>query len=244
MEKGLDFWNESLSHFIPYDIDNSTFVKDNEYFLNVIGNVAGMRLLDIGCGNGETSMHYAKNGALVTAIDFSSTAIENTKKNAEYHGVAIEAFVLDAMDINQLKHKFDIVVGKFILHHIEPFDEFVECLHSVIDTNGRGIFYENNARNKILMFFRNSLVGRFGVPKYGDNVEHPFEYREMKMVQNKFRILKLDYPQFRFFSLLAPYIFKDNPTSDRITRAMDRFVYTKLPFFNRYSYIQILEMLK
>ncbi len=244
MSDSVEFWNEAYIEYVPYKIPESDFAKRNEYFLNVIGDVRGKSILDVGCGNGELSVHFALNGAKVTSIDYSETAVQNTLTNAAFHGVEVSAMQLNAMEIYKLDQTFDLAVGIFILHHLEPFGEMVESLHKVIRQDGRGVFYENNSRNKILMFFRNTVVGRFGVPKYGDNTEYPFQYRELKMAESKFPNMRLTYPQFRFFSLLAPYIFKDNVTSDRITRAMDRFIYKYLPFLNRYSYIQILDMRK
>ncbi len=244
MNVDIEYWNDSLESFEPYDVDESPFEKDNEYFLKIIGDVNNKKLLDIGCGNGETSMYFARRGAIVTSIDMSETAVNNTLKNAELHKVKVNAFRLDALEINKISDKFDLIIGKFILHHIEPFVQFVENLYKIVDNNGRAVFYENNARNKILMFFRKTVVGRFGVPKYGDNQEYPFTYLEFKMIKNRFKTVKLYYPQFRFFSLLAPYIFKNNEKSNRITRKIDNFVYTKIPFFNRYSYIQIIDAYK
>ena len=118
MNGSENYWNETLLSFVPFDVDLTTFAKDNEYFLNVIGNVENKKLLDIGCGNGEMSMYFARRGAVVTSIDFSETAVKNTLANADLHGVKVDAFVLDASDINVLKTKFDIIIGKFILHHI------------------------------------------------------------------------------------------------------------------------------
>ena len=44
--------------------------------LHHFGNVAGKRVLDIGCGNGAASLFFASKGALVTSIDFSAVAID------------------------------------------------------------------------------------------------------------------------------------------------------------------------
>jgi len=244
MDVAEKFWDDSFSQYTPVQINKEEFYQDNKYFLDTIKDVEGKRLLDLGCGNGEISIYFANKGALVTAIDLSEAAVSNTLKSAELNKVEVDARKLNAMEIEKLDKKFDLVVGKLILHHIEPFGEFVDILFDVLDEGGRGMFYENNARNKVLMFFRNTIVGRFGVPKYGDDLEYPFEYKELKMIKNKFSKVILTYPQFRFFSLLAPYIFKDNVTSDKVTRAMDRFVYKNLSFFNKYSYIQILDFQK
>ena len=41
------------------------------------GSVAGARVLDLGCGNGEYSLFFAAHGATVTGIDQSPVAVSS-----------------------------------------------------------------------------------------------------------------------------------------------------------------------
>jgi release factor glutamine methyltransferase len=50
--------------------------------------LAGGSFLDIGCGAGVISVVAALRGARVTALDISAAAVDNTRRNAERHGVA------------------------------------------------------------------------------------------------------------------------------------------------------------
>jgi hypothetical protein len=44
----------------------------------------------------------------------------------------------------------------------------------VIDLGcGRGFFWENNARIKSMIWFRQNIVGKLWVPKFGDSEEFP-----------------------------------------------------------------------
>ena len=43
----------------------------------------GKKVLEIGCGAGTMATEFAKNGAKVTAIDLTDTAIKNTKMASE-----------------------------------------------------------------------------------------------------------------------------------------------------------------
>lgn len=244
MAKEIEHWNNFWEGFEPWDVDKASFMPEDYFFFNIIGDLKGKKVLDVGCGNGECSMFYARRGAIVTAIDNSETGIKNTLRNAEFHKVDIEAIQIDALKLSELNKTFDIIAGKFILHHLEPFNEFVEILYNLLETGGKCIFFENNARNKILIFLRQTIVGKFGIPKYGDNMEFPFEYKEIKMIESKFSEVRLSYPSFRFFSLLAPYIFKNNKKVDNITHFLDKFIYDYLPLFRKYSYWQIVEFYK
>ena len=188
-------------------------------------------------------MLLAKKGANVTSTDVSEEAINFAKKLAEYNKVRIDAYVIDALDIDEIKIKFDIVIGKYILHHIEPFDKFALVLKNTLLDGGGGVFYENNSRNKLLMLPRNHLVGKFGIPKYGDDEEHPFTPKEIDILIGSFREVNITYPKFLFFEMLAPYLFKSNKIAKSIFANIDKLIY-KIRFLNKYSYVQIIEIEK
>lgn len=245
-----DFWDKMWTKFEPFELDPVTFEEKagsiDKVFLNLMGNVNGKNVLDIGCGNGLLSIYLAKIGAKVTAIDSSPAAGKNTIALAKVNQVdsLIEVYRLNAIELNDFGKSFDLVIGRFILHHIEPFDVFSEVLFNVIANGGRGIFLENNSRNPILMFFRTFVVGRFGIPKYGDNEEYPFEPREIQILKQRFNNVYLHFPEFIFFSLMGTYLFKNNRKLGNIFNKMDKWVYNHWCNFHKYSYYQIVEVQK
>jgi 2-polyprenyl-3-methyl-5-hydroxy-6-metoxy-1,4-benzoquinol methylase len=244
-----EFWNRVQQRFEPFELNPMTLKEKaspgDRIFFNFIGEVKGRNVLDIGCGNGLLSVYLAKMGNKVTAIDKSQSAIRNTISLAKANDVEtlIAAQRLDIFELESLNRSFDLVVGKFILHHIEPFDKFVGKLFNMITKGGKGIFYENNSRNPILLFFRTFLVGRFGIPKLGDSSEHPFEPKEIEMLGQKFDRVNVYYPGFKFFVLMSPYLFKNkHGRLINILGKMDQWIYDNFPFLHRYSYHQMIEI--
>lgn len=136
------FWentyrNESLRTINPDRYrENSDAVTTA--FLQRIGEPKGLRVLDLGCGAGELSVYLARLGAQVTALDLSPEAIKKTRKLARTNGVSdrIDERILDALALDELNQSFDLVVGQFILHHIEPFDPFPEQLRNTLTEGG------------------------------------------------------------------------------------------------------------
>jgi 2-polyprenyl-3-methyl-5-hydroxy-6-metoxy-1,4-benzoquinol methylase len=49
----------------------------------LLGEVAGRRFLDLGCGTGQEAVYFALQGANVTAIDISPVGIELTQIRAK-----------------------------------------------------------------------------------------------------------------------------------------------------------------
>ncbi|MFD9890342.1 methyltransferase [Amycolatopsis sp. NPDC059027] len=73
---------------------------------------AGGRFLEIGCGAGVTAVLAARSGcASVTAVDISRAAVENTRRNAELHGVAgiVTARHGDLFDALDESDRFDLI---------------------------------------------------------------------------------------------------------------------------------------
>src|SRR5918996_1918367 len=62
----------------------------NEESLQLIGPVSGKRVLEIGCGGAQASIAFAKQGAVVTAVDVASSLIEFARELAKEHNVAVE----------------------------------------------------------------------------------------------------------------------------------------------------------
>jgi len=245
-----DFWNRAWTEFEPFQLHPATFrekiSQSNRIFLNLIGEVNRKNVLDIGCGNGLLSVYLAKMGGRVTAIDNSPLAVKNTIALAKMNQVdsLIEAYRFNAIELNNLGKSFDVVVGKFILHHIEPFEKFSEILFHILKKGGRGVFFENNSRNPILIFIRTFMVGRFGIPKYGDIEEYPFEPREIEILKQRFDSVSLYYPEFMFFRLMGPYLFKQNKKLWNIFNKMDQWIYRHWSSFHKYSYQQIIGIQK
>jgi len=90
-------------------------------FLELIDldNVAGKRVLDIGCGAGQYSVLLAKHGAIVIGIDLSPVGIEHAKRMAEANGVAENCTfsVTEFSNSNFPDEHFDIIYMHEVYHH-------------------------------------------------------------------------------------------------------------------------------
>ena len=119
-------------------------------------NISGLSILDYGCGLGNQSISYLRDGALVTGIDISEKYIEKCNHLAERHNLPIETynfFVMDAHHLEFPDNSFDIVAGNGILHHLDPCIAMKE-IHRVLKPGGRVLLQEPLADNPLLKLFR------------------------------------------------------------------------------------------
>lgn len=243
LEEVQRFWNAAMGTFTPDSLSafEQGFGPTEQHFLQVVGDVRGKQVADIGCGNGRISLLLAKRGALVTAIDSAAVAVENTQRLARANGVqeAVTTRMMDAFDLTKLDRRFDLLVGSFVLHHLEPFDRFVDVLADSLRDQGRAIFIENSARNRLLMFLRRHIAGRFGVPRYGDREEHPLEFEEIEMLKRRFSEVHVHHPELLFFRMLTTYIFR-RPGSFKLLDRLDDLAY-RVPSIRRFTYLHVVE---
>src|SRR5579863_9971701 len=65
-----------------------TMRESGDAFVDGLGVTRGMRVLDLGCGDGTTALPSAKRGADVLGVDISRNLIEAGTKRAQQAGLA------------------------------------------------------------------------------------------------------------------------------------------------------------
>src|SRR5947209_8320564 len=141
---------------------------------DIAGPLVGKHVLDLGCGNGDITLQLLAKGASVTAVDISPGMVGLVQKRAAelYPAADLRVAVAPAEALALPDNSVDLVVGKWILHHVDVRQTAREIAR-VLRPNGRGIFIENSGGNPILSFARRHLAGRFGIPRFGTEDERP-----------------------------------------------------------------------
>lgn len=104
-----------------------------------LGNLDGLRILDLGCGDGTTAIPAAKLGADVTGVDIARNLVEAGNRRAKDEGLINCSFYEgDATDLNGLEDEsFDLVVSVFgAMFAPKPFEVAKEMVR-VTRRNGR-----------------------------------------------------------------------------------------------------------
>ena len=99
--------------------------KSGESFVKGLGITQGLRVLDLGCGDGTTALPEAALGADVLGVDIANNLVEAGRKRASEAGLSNCKFQLgDACDLHELEdNSFDLVVSMFgAMFAPKPFD--------------------------------------------------------------------------------------------------------------------------
>lgn len=109
----------------------------NEDTLQLIGPVEGKRVLEIGCGGAQTSIAFAKRGALVTGVDIAEAEIAFARELAQQHGVTIELLQRDMTDLSPITSESqDIVFSACAFGYVENLSGCFAEVYRVLKPNG------------------------------------------------------------------------------------------------------------
>jgi len=88
--------------------------------LRLLGDVKGKRILEIGCGGGQCSIAFARQGAIVIGIDQSVMQLQYARGLAEEEGVRVEFLEGDITTLPQIKSgSEDAVFSACALGYVE-----------------------------------------------------------------------------------------------------------------------------
>lgn len=89
--------------------------------IEIIGprSTTGMKVIDLGCGEGKDAIHFAKHGMVPTAVDISRAGLDKAERWAAKEGVFIHTVQAD-LGRYRLSEMFDVVYSSGSLTYIPP----------------------------------------------------------------------------------------------------------------------------
>jgi SAM-dependent methyltransferase len=141
-------------HFRDEDyLDHESWIRPA---LQRLGPLAGLRVLDFGCGHGMAAVVMARRGARVTACDLSGGYLIEAGRRALANGVTLDLVQADAQRLPFADGSFDRIWGNAILHHLDVGRAARE-VHRVLRPGGVAVLCEPWGDNPLLDWARRRL---------------------------------------------------------------------------------------
>lgn len=158
---------------------------ENRLIMRKLGDIAGKKILDLGCGAGEGAVYFAKKGAQVVAADISTKMLQLVQQVAANHNVLIAAQQADAEQLPFESEYFDIVYAANLLHHVNIEKTIAEASR-VLKRGGVFVSYDPLAYNPLINIYRHKAY----VTRTKD--EHPLKTSDVRIVKKYFSHVTTD----------------------------------------------------
>ncbi len=116
--------------------------------LTRFGNILpGERVLEIGSGMGRYTYQLARKGIKIEALELSPVLLDRMRAFDDGH-YEIPLYCADIIKAPQeLRGKFDAVIGFFVLHHLHDLERSFTSMTDLLKPSGRLVFLEPNPYN-------------------------------------------------------------------------------------------------
>ena len=133
-EQMTDWWDKNLGD--EGDLWHRTLIDPP--LLRLAGEVNGLHVLDLACGNGYLSRRFARQGAIVTSVDANAPLIERVRAREAQEALGITYHVSDAARLDMLEDSaFDLVICNMALMDIENAEGAFQEVARVLRSQGR-----------------------------------------------------------------------------------------------------------
>ncbi len=171
--EGYDRWSPIYDHDA-----NPLLALEEPHMRELVGDVLGLAVLDLGCGTGRHSLWLAAAGAEVTAIDFSEGMLAEARRKP---GAQAVRFVVH--DLHEglpfAAGTFDRVVSGLVLEHLRDPAHFFREARRVLKPGGHAVL---SAMHPAMML--RGSVARFTDPETKELVQpgsYPHQFSDLIM---------------------------------------------------------------
>lgn len=117
----------------PNDILELPVMRD------LLTDIEGKDILDLGCGDGDFCQYLAKNGAKsVLGIDGSKNMIGVAGRGAKHKGLSFRRINIE--DFHFKPRQYDVVVSRLVLHYLKNLSAVFKKVYGSLRPDGQFIF--------------------------------------------------------------------------------------------------------
>ncbi|MCH7820120.1 MAG: class I SAM-dependent methyltransferase [Candidatus Marinimicrobia bacterium] len=109
------------------------------YLRNYIPSFDGLKILDVGCGEGGTAAAFARIGAECYGTDIDEYRLQKSSEIPQNNGIHFE--LLDVYDINSSdtisNTKFDLIILRDVIEHLTDTFEALRAVKEILAEDGK-----------------------------------------------------------------------------------------------------------
>jgi len=209
-----DLWALStpLDQVAVHEAFEAPTAVENRAILELMGDLRGRRLLDVGAGLGESSVYFALRGAEVTAVDISPGMVRCAVELGQLHGVKIDGVVQSGEELNVPANYYDIVYVANTIHHVTDKDRLFAQIRQALKPGGRFFSFDPLAYNPVIEIYRRMAT------KVRTEDEAPLTFADVDRTGKYFASV-----QHREFWILTLSLFLKYFLVDRVHPNADRY---------------------
>ena len=118
--------------------------------------LAGLRMLDIGCGGGILSEPLARLGAQMVGADPAEENVEAARAHAQEQGLSVDYRATTAEALAEAGETFDVVLAMEVVEHVTDVALFVSTCAAMVKPGG---LFIAATLNRTLKSFALAIVG-------------------------------------------------------------------------------------
>ena len=138
--------------------------------LQLLGDVRGLRILELGCGGGQTSIAFAQQGATVVGIDISDQQLRFARTLATQAGAAVTLVQGDISVLPDFQAgEWDLIFSTYTLQYVEDLPLCLAECWRLLRHRGRLVFSLDHPLRDCFFDLEEDELSPYPVRNYFDN---------------------------------------------------------------------------
>jgi len=145
-----------------YRFDKATqvdYLANNYHLVKCLGNPKGKKILEVGCGSGQSSAYLAEKGGDVHLVDISEKALKFAKDYFTFKKLPVKIYKQNAFSMNFPRESFDCVWNGGVIEHFSDKEKkiIIRNMWNLVKPGGKLLIMVPNAHDLLFRIAKKIL---------------------------------------------------------------------------------------